>query len=536
MLCSCNPAKNNSSTRRYQAFITKYNVHYNGDKYYNETVRDMEEAYEDDFDKLLPIHPADVKGKAGYPQPQGDFTRSMEKAQKAIELHSITKVPRGRARTADERAWKTRGEYNPFIHNSWMLLGKSLYMNGDFKKAVTVFAYIAVKFTWLPETVAEARIWEARCYASMDDKYQAEIVLGNVKINNLKTKESRYAYYLVEASLAIGWGDYEKAIKWLAEAEKLAVGKQKQRLKYLRAQLLAETGDRNAATALFDKISRSMSLDVRTIKSAKAVSMELKTNPNRNKPANLSLLDSLVGIAKERIGLDSINILKEQQVITDSLYRKAYEKYVLNDLTGVHDIINNVLQEYPDNHLMDKFLFLNAVSYGAEGNAELFKSYLKEITERGGKDGNLYALASRLRMKAESGEIPLKSDILPFNRGLSGVSEDRVLEDLDEIEMLALLAEEPSMDEDDESPRIIVVSFSPIEVNANKLLFDIASFNFDTFVAREFDLQLNRNSELCSIIISGFNNRAEADYYLKLLKEEVMLPKEVEIKVELSTN
>mgnify|MGYP006883333009 FL=1 len=58
LLCSCSPKKNTAATRKYQEFITRYNIHYNGDTHYKETLHDMEESYEDDFSRMLFIHPA----------------------------------------------------------------------------------------------------------------------------------------------------------------------------------------------------------------------------------------------------------------------------------------------------------------------------------------------------------------------------------------------------------------------------------------------------------------------------------------------
>ena len=42
---SCSPKKNNVATRKYQAFITRYNIHFNGDEHYKETLKEMETAY-----------------------------------------------------------------------------------------------------------------------------------------------------------------------------------------------------------------------------------------------------------------------------------------------------------------------------------------------------------------------------------------------------------------------------------------------------------------------------------------------------------
>ena len=48
----CSPKKNTAATRNYQAFITRYNVHYNGDLHYRETLESMEKGYADDFSRL----------------------------------------------------------------------------------------------------------------------------------------------------------------------------------------------------------------------------------------------------------------------------------------------------------------------------------------------------------------------------------------------------------------------------------------------------------------------------------------------------
>ncbi len=86
--------KNNAATRNYQAFITRYNIYYNGDTHYKETLADMEGKYEDDFSRRVYMHPVEAKEDNTAPQPSGDFNRSIEKAQKAIQLRSIKKKPK----------------------------------------------------------------------------------------------------------------------------------------------------------------------------------------------------------------------------------------------------------------------------------------------------------------------------------------------------------------------------------------------------------------------------------------------------------
>ena len=124
-LCSCSTKKNTASTRFWQAFNTRYNVYYNGATHYDEQIK-LTEEYEDDYSKRLLIHPAEAHAIEKANKPAGSYDRTIEKMQKAIALHSIKKKPRrkGGKTTEKQKQWLKRDEYNPFLHNAWMLLAK----------------------------------------------------------------------------------------------------------------------------------------------------------------------------------------------------------------------------------------------------------------------------------------------------------------------------------------------------------------------------------------------------------------------------
>ncbi|MDE5554323.1 MAG: hypothetical protein K2J10_03975, partial [Muribaculaceae bacterium] len=83
LFSACSGKKNTAARRQYTAFITRYNIYYNGDTHYKETLADMEDKYEDDYSsRLLFMHPVEARGDETAPQPSGDFTRSIEKAKK----------------------------------------------------------------------------------------------------------------------------------------------------------------------------------------------------------------------------------------------------------------------------------------------------------------------------------------------------------------------------------------------------------------------------------------------------------------------
>ncbi len=247
-LCACSPKKNTAATRNYQAFITRYNVYFNGDEHYKEPLKEMEAAYEDDYTGPMLLHPAEAYGVPSAPKPSGSFIRSIEKAQKAIQLHSIKKRPRrkaGKGNDPEYKKWLKRDEYNPFLHNAWIMMGRSQYMNGDFLGAASTFYYISKHFTWLPATVTEARLWEARSYCALDWLYEAEVIITRIKQEQLTSRQLKELYAFTAADFYVRSHDYERAIPQLREAARLAGKNQKARINFILGRVCAAAG-RNA--------------------------------------------------------------------------------------------------------------------------------------------------------------------------------------------------------------------------------------------------------------------------------------------------
>lgn len=267
-LTGCNARKKNTAAaRQYTAFITRYNIYYNGDKHYNETLHNMEDSYEDDFTARLLMHPAEAKAHTKMPQPSGNFDLSIEKAQKAIQLRSITKKPakkRGKSSDPDYKAWMKRDEYNPFLHNAWLMMGRSQYMNGDFSGAASTFFYTSRRFNWLPATVTEAKLWQARSYLAMGWDFEAENIITRIKEDELTSSELQYLYNLDFAEMYIHGNNYEKAVPYLEKAIKGASGMQKTRLWFLLGQLYSALGDKEAAYKAFGKAGGSSGAPYRT--------------------------------------------------------------------------------------------------------------------------------------------------------------------------------------------------------------------------------------------------------------------------------
>ena len=268
LLSSCSSKKNTAARRQYTAFITRYNIYYNGDTHFKETLEDMENKYEDDYSsRMLFMHPVEAKNDPVAPQPSGDFTRSIEKAQKAIQLRSIKQRPprkSGKSRDEAYKEWMKRDEYNPFLHNAWMMMGRSQYFNGDFLGAASTFFYISRHFTWLPNTVTEAKLWQARSYVSLGWLFEAEMILTRIKPESLVNKTLKGLYDFSMADWCIKSEDYAGAVPYLLGAIKAADGAQRTRLYFLLGQIYTRLDRKKDAYEAYKKAGSGASTAYRT--------------------------------------------------------------------------------------------------------------------------------------------------------------------------------------------------------------------------------------------------------------------------------
>jgi len=304
ILSSCGTKKNTPASRNWQAFTTRYNVYYNGNEHYKEQLKEMEGKYEDDYSRILLTHPAEARADQKRPQPTGDFKRTIEKMQKAIQLHSIKKKPARRTSSPKEKAFRARDEFNPFLHNAWLRMAEGQYLNGDFSGAAATFFYISKHFTWLPDVVTEARIRGALSYLAMDWNYEAENLLHLVKEKDLTNKNLRNLYNRAMADYYIRTDKYAEAVPYLRDAAKNSSGSQKHRLYFLLGQLYSNLGNRQEAYAAFKKAGSGASTPYRAKFNARIKQSEVYSGNNVKKEVG-SLL-SMTKYARNKEFLDQI--------------------------------------------------------------------------------------------------------------------------------------------------------------------------------------------------------------------------------------
>ena len=116
----CSTKKNTATTRRWHAFNARYNTYFNGSQAFIEGNLEKEKGHQDNFTEMLPLY--QVGNPASWNIGQGQYDRAIEKSEKAIRRHSIKTKPEwkgNRRKTAKDREWLGRKEYNPFIWRAW---------------------------------------------------------------------------------------------------------------------------------------------------------------------------------------------------------------------------------------------------------------------------------------------------------------------------------------------------------------------------------------------------------------------------------
>lgn len=263
---SCSTKKNTAGSRFWHAFNTRYNVYYNGETHYNEQIHDLETKYEDNYSQLLFMHPAEAYSNPKATQPSTNFDRTIEKMQKAIQLHSIKKRPQKKSGrlSKEDKEWMKREEYNPFLHNAWFLMAKAQYMKGDFLTAAATFHYISGHFKWLPDLVLDSKLWEVRAYCALGWLTEAENMLAYIKPEKITNKKTLELCNLAYAGYYIKSKKYKEAAPYLAEAAKMAKGAQKVRLNFLLGQIYTDLGQKELAYNAFKRAGSSTGTTYRT--------------------------------------------------------------------------------------------------------------------------------------------------------------------------------------------------------------------------------------------------------------------------------
>jgi tetratricopeptide (TPR) repeat protein len=346
LLASCTSVKNTSATRWYHGFNTRYNIYFNGNEAYNEAIKAQSESYEDNYSNIILMFPVSALPK-DKTESGGPFDKSIEKAVKAIKRHSIqTKPDKQTGKRSDPKyqEFMNRTEYNPFLHNAWMMMAKSQFHNGNFLEAASSFSYISRLYESQPEIATPAKIWKARCYSEMEWYYEAEDILSKINTDKLSKKESEW-FSTVYSDHLMKRKQYADAIPHLQIAirsEKNAY--QKTREKYLLGQLYATTGQKDLAYKAFRSVS---SANAPYIVELNAKIRQTEVYPGGDISKMSKQLNKMAKSAKNKNYLDQIYYAQGNIYMTVPDTAKAIDSYTLgvekSERNGIDKALNQIM-------------------------------------------------------------------------------------------------------------------------------------------------------------------------------------------------
>jgi len=250
----CSTKKNTILSRSYHNITSQYNIYFNGNESYKKGVKRINTNLKDDYTTLLPIFP--FPNAESQNNSFAEMDRTIKKASKVIVLHSITAKPEFKhgIRNARQKAFYNKKEYNNWIDDAYLLIGKSNLLKGDLQSASDAFRHILKEYP-KENTVDEANVMLARTLILKEEYLEANDILTQMSENK---KLRKRLIPLVNATFAdyyVHKKHFDDAIPKLEIAAKKARDKKSRlRYTYILGQMYQMTGQMAKATEKFVKV------------------------------------------------------------------------------------------------------------------------------------------------------------------------------------------------------------------------------------------------------------------------------------------
>jgi len=253
----CSVQKNTAITRAYHNLNSHYNIFFNARESYKTGIKKAWRQYKENFNKLLPVFA--IENRKYGNMITSEMDRTIKKTSKLITYHSITAKPKEKNNNLTEKgkAFYNKKEYNKWVDDSYLLMGKAQYMKNDYESALTSFRYIVTNYQD-QNIKAEALIWAIKTYDQQGNLRGADDMLEALKEEESKIPSSLISeYYAALANHYLMKGKADTAISKLQKALEYNHRKADQaRYAFLLGQLLEKQGDQGRAVVYFKKVLR----------------------------------------------------------------------------------------------------------------------------------------------------------------------------------------------------------------------------------------------------------------------------------------
>ena len=192
--------------------------------------------------------------------------------------------------------------------------------------------------------------------------------------------------------------------------------------------------------------------------------------------------------------------------IEDSLYAATYEAFKKDRFDEVAANASVSETRFPLGANRDKFLFISGLSRLNDGDAEGCVSNMKQVVEKYPRS-RISEMAGMIVNGVNQGKQLHGGK---FDLGDIWTRRAIVLNDSDSIKQVKFTP-------DRNIDFVFMLVYSPDSLNENKLLFEMARFNFTNFLVRNFEIQIEEVGGMRQMRLTGFLNFEEAYEYARQL-------------------
>ena len=192
--------------------------------------------------------------------------------------------------------------------------------------------------------------------------------------------------------------------------------------------------------------------------------------------------------------------------IEDSLYAATYDAFKASRYSDVTANVEISNRRYPLGANRDKFIFIGGLGKLNEGDAEGCIADMKTVVEKYPQSG-MAQMAGMIVKGVDEGRR-----LHGGKFDLAGMWDRRtvVLRDSDSTAVQELST-------DRNAAFVYTIVYNPDSLNENRLMFELARYNFTSYLVRNFDINIEEADGLRRITISGFRNYDEALQYARQL-------------------
>ena len=256
LTAGCSTQKNTAISRFYHNLTSHYNVYFNGKESVKEGLRRMDKSVIEDYTQLLPIFP-ETNPKA-VQAAASEMEYAVQKCLKLISTHSISTSPRRKPNKSEAYlAFASKGEYNKWIDDTYLLMGQASYYLRDFHKAQESFNYILHNFSDQP-TRNPAFLWLSRCYLETGESEKTQDIFKLLERDGSLPASIKKDLLLVKAYYYLLKGDTKEAVSLLNQTLKFKLSKREQsRYNFILAQLYQRQQQNDQAIAAYKRVLKA---------------------------------------------------------------------------------------------------------------------------------------------------------------------------------------------------------------------------------------------------------------------------------------